>query len=371
MSRAVIAGTFYDGERSRGRAAILEVLVDARVRVRLVDAADVAGEPAGPPPSWERALREVHVSDRLGQIPRRIELPGIGVFETRDNEAVDRAFAAHGASAGLVHWLEQRWPVAIASMIAVAIASFAFVRFGLPALAGLAARSLPAEVDEAIGARSLALLDETFFEPSRLPQMRQLKLQIRYSKMLRELGAPASQRLENRDAPGLGPNALALPSGIVVMTDDLVRLAKHDDELVAVLAHELGHVRGRHALRQLIQSAGVSALALALVGDVSQASALFGAVPALIDAKHSRDLEREADAFSKDWLSAHDIAATHFDDILCRMEQEVGGAEAAEGSKWARYLSTHPSTDERARCDVISSDAPRTEPPPSPTVPDS
>ena len=50
------------------------------------------------------------------------------------------------------------------------------------------------------------------------------------------------------------------------MTDDLVELAKSDDEIIAVLAHEIGHVRGRHALRQMLQAAGISALAVALLG---------------------------------------------------------------------------------------------------------
>ena len=41
--------------------------------------------------------------------------------------------------------------------------------------------------------------------------------------------------------------ALALPGGIIVVTDDMVNLAANDPELLAVLAHEMGHLRGRHA----------------------------------------------------------------------------------------------------------------------------
>jgi Zn-dependent protease with chaperone function len=85
-----------------------------------------------------------------------------------------------------------------------------------------------------------------------------------------------------------------------VITDDLVKIAKSDDEIIAVLAHEIGHVRGRHALRQLLQAAGISALAVAVLGDVSSFSAILGAAPALLHAKHSRDFEREADTFAKE-----------------------------------------------------------------------
>ena len=126
-------------------------------------------------------------------------------------------------------------------------------------------------------------------------------------------------RLEFRQGGLIGANAFALPSGIIVMTDELVEMAETDDELVAVLAHEVGHVRGRHALRQLLQAAGVSALAFALLGDVSSISALLSAAPALLHAKHSRDFEREADGFAKQWLRENGIAESNFDAILCRI----------------------------------------------------
>jgi Zn-dependent protease with chaperone function len=153
--------------------------------------------------------------------------------------------------------------------------------------------------------------------------------------------------LELRSGDAVGANALALPSGIIVMTDDLVELAQHDDELVAVLAHEIGHVRGRHALRQLLQTAGVSALALAVLGDVSSISGLASAIPALLQAKHSRDFEREADVFAKQWLMKNNIAPERFDAILCRLDAAVGSAVSSDVLD---YMSSHPPTSERARC---------------------
>ena len=351
MEKGLIEGLFYDGERSRGHRAHVELAASRTVQLTLED--ELGGE--GLPRRFELPLAEVEISDRLGSIPRRLVLPGIGFFETTDNEAVDRALAALGHSPGLVHWLEQRWPVAIASLIAVALGSALFIRFGLPAIADFAARTLPPSVDSVLGAQTLEILDEVVFEPSTLPEARQGELRLRFDAMTQPLEGGHAYRLENRSAPALGPNALALPSGIVVMTDELVLLAQHDDELVAVLAHELGHVRGRHALRQLLQSTGVSAIAFALLGDVSSASALFGAVPALIQAKHSRDFEREADGFAKGWLLRNGIAPERFDAILCRMRSDTDEVGKDEQRRLVRYLSTHPTTGERARCDVARS----------------
>ena len=132
----------------------------------------------------------------------------------------------------------------------------------------------------------------------------------------------------------------------MVVTDELVDIAKSDDEIVAVLAHEIGHVRGRHALRQILQAAGVSALAVALLGDLSSLSGILSAAPALLTAKHSRDFEREADRFAKQWLRENRIAESNFDAILCRMT----GTHGPKDKEAVDYFSSHPATDERARC---------------------
>lgn len=336
----MIAGTCFDARRSRARPAHAEIASPGIVRVTL-------DEPPrdGETHHWEAPLAEVEVSERLGRVPRRLLFRDGTLFETSQNEALDRALQSVGHSTGIVHWLEARWPVAVVSLAAVALGTLLFIRVGVPAIAGYAARTLPTSVDRALGAQALEVLDEAFLNPSGLEPARQRALQARFAAMTRD-DRSFAYRLELRSAPRLGPNALALPSGIVVMTDELVELAQHDDELVAVLAHEIGHVRGRHALRQLLQTAGVSAITFAILGDVSSVSAMLTAAPALIEAKHSRDFEREADAFARQWLARQGIPSHRFDDILCRMEAEHGTGSDGIGE----YLSSHPATGERARC---------------------
>ncbi|MBY0401116.1 M48 family metallopeptidase [Myxococcota bacterium] len=444
----MIEGLFFDGARSAALPARIELVSREIVRVTIESGVDPAREGAAPETGeriaadrvvgpadgtievrrWEGRLADVSITERIGNIPRRVTIPDLGVFETRDNDAIDRALSAIGRPFELVHWLEDRWPVAIAALVAVALGSFLFVRFGVPAIADFAAQTLPPSVDRVIGTRTLELLDDRLLHPSELPKERQDELRRRFEAMTTDARAGVEEHLELRAAPALGPNAFALPSGIVVLTDELVGIAEHDDELVAVLAHELGHVRGRHALRRLFQSIGVSALAFALVGDISSASALFGAVPALIEAKHSRDFEREADGFARAWLVRQGIPPFRFDEILCRMEGETAGkgeeeeaevdadtkadpgtdeasdADRAADRERARvrrfdlYFSTHPTTDERARCTTraVPSDqraevrqqmredvsrkghdglnapaSPRTAPPPAPAAPGS
>ncbi|HET9475367.1 MAG TPA: M48 family metallopeptidase [Steroidobacteraceae bacterium] len=330
----MIAGRYFDGRNSAPAQVTLEFGVDGQVRIHGLS------EPVA------ARFAEITVSDRVGNITRRIEFPGGAVFETNDNDAIDAALHAAGRSStsGVVHWLESRWQVALASLAGVVLVTFAFLTWGVPAIANWAADVVPPSMDRAIGSGTLEVLDRTAFEPSKLPKVRQRELQERFAGMTAPLDDGHEYQLELREGRALGPNAFALPSGIVIMTDELVALAKTDDELVAVLAHEIGHVRGRHALRQLLQAAGVSAIAMALLGDVSSISGVLSAAPSLLHAKNSREFETEADTFAREWLKEHGIAESNFDSILCRITGADGKADEID------FFSSHPATGQRARC---------------------
>ena len=328
----MIEGRFFDARTSASRPAQIEIGADGIVR--LVSA-------------WERRqvpLDSIEVSDRIADVPRRIAFEDGATFETPANDAIDAALDAvgyGGFARRIVRW-ERRWAIAIAALLAVVVVSWAFVRFAVPALADIAAHAIPASVDAKIGSEGLELLDKTVLAPSRLSVARQQDLRRRLRAMTATVDDGHNYRLEFRRGKRIGPNAFALPSGIIVVTDELVELAQSDEDIDAVLAHEVGHVRGRHALRILLQNAGVAVLALAVLGDVGSASSLAAAVPViLVQAKHSRDFEREADAYAREWLRSEGLPDTTFDAMLCRL---------ARRDEDLPYLSSHPPLGERARC---------------------
>ncbi|HEY6124839.1 MAG TPA: hypothetical protein VIV63_09315, partial [Steroidobacteraceae bacterium] len=145
----MIAGRYFDGRSAAGVDASLDFGADGNVHVH------GAASPITVP------LAEIRISERVGNITRRITFPDGGVFETQDNDAVDQARDALGMRGGskLVHWLESRWHVAVGSLVAVVLVSIAFVHWGVPAVANWAADVMPTEVDQAIGAGSLDVLD--------------------------------------------------------------------------------------------------------------------------------------------------------------------------------------------------------------------
>jgi ubiquinone/menaquinone biosynthesis C-methylase UbiE len=135
--------------------------------------------------------------------------------------------------------------------------------------------------------------------------------------------------------------------GTLVVTDAMVKLAQNDEQLLAVLAHEVGHVRHRHGLRLALQSLGVGALIAALAGDAASVSALAVAVPSvLLQSGYSRAFEEEADSYAFTRLKQIGVAPRHFADIMRRLEashRRVAGNE----QHVLDYLSSHPNTESR------------------------
>ena len=128
------------------------------------------------------------------------------------------------------------------------------------------------------------------------------------------------------------------------MTDELVLLAESDEQIMAVLAHEVGHLHGRHSLRILLQNSLSALLIAGLTGDISNITALSAAVPTvLMQAKYSRDFEREADDFAFDYLEMRGASTDALSDLLLKLEESVSD----DGDDFPAWLSSHPPSRER------------------------
>ncbi|GAB6041803.1 M48 family metallopeptidase [Endothiovibrio diazotrophicus] len=292
----------------------------------------------------------LEITDRLGNTPRRIRFPDGGQFETADNDAVDRALRHRRlGGAGWVHRLERSYLIAVVSLLLVIVLGVLFFRDGVPALSKAIAFGLPPAASSALGKETFHLLDEQLFDPSTLEEATRGRLRGEFAELSAGLG-PHFQLHFRHGGERIGANAFALPDGTVVMTDELVALADNDQELLAVLAHEAGHVVDRHGLRQVLQHSIITLFVLYATGDASN---LVAALPmVLVQAGYSRAFEREADGFALELLRERGIAPRNFALILRKIEAENRerreGAER-EGRTVFSYLSTHPDTEERVR----------------------
>jgi len=292
-------------------------------------------------------LEDVEISEQLGSQPARVKLPDGARLEVVDSETFYAELRDSAGSGQWLHRLESRWSFAVLALMLTLACGWGAYVWGIPAGARLAAYAMPPEVDSAIGMQGLRLLDERMLAPSELDEQRQGQLTLVFMSVVETVGRADDFRyqLVFRKGQGLGANALALPAGTIILTDELVALAEHDDELAAVLAHEVGHVRNRHALRALLQNSMVAGLIVVLTGDASSATGFAAGIPTVLaHAGYSRDFEYDADSVAREYLLKNDIPLHRFADIILRLN------EAPEGSfDVMDMLSTHPDAPERAR----------------------
>jgi predicted Zn-dependent protease len=336
-------GIYYDGKTSARRTVRLTLEGD-----RLL----VAGE--GVEISTE--LSRLVISAPLSTARRSVSFPSGALCEVSDTRFVDEILRRQGkgrASAAIHRW-ERSLPLALVALVITVAVVWGFIAFGIPAMAERVARAVPPATEVSLGRESLAMLDRLVFKPSALPDSRRRELSAHFSRMTRELPFATGYRLEFRRSDALGANALALPSGIIVVTDRLVEMAKSDDELIGVLAHEMGHVRHRHALRHVLQNSATGLVVAAITGDITSVTSLAATLPTvLIDASYSRSFEVEADDAAVAYLKRRGIPLKSYAAMLGRLEAEhrKKQGEAGEGNKKSLgdYFSTHPVTEERIR----------------------
>lgn len=135
------------------------------------------------------------------------------------------------------------------------------------------------------------------------------------------------------------PNALTLPGGRIYVLSALLDKAAGSEEVVGVLAHEIGHAVHRDGLRRVLQSGGSSFLIGLLFGDVLGGGAIVIAARTLVDSAHSRTAETAADSFAAEILVKLGQSPKALGEFLSRLD---GGKDNAFA-----LLRSHPLSDER------------------------
>ena len=140
-------------------------------------------------------------------------------------------------------------------------------------------------------------------------------------------------------------NAFAVPGGYLYVNIGLIRAAESESELAGVIGHEIGHVVGKHGVKQLTRQLGLAAvIQLALGEDQSKLEQIVTGLAANgILMKYSRDAEREADEYAVQELYEAGIdpegMAIFFERLLKLQKRGP--------SKLEQLFSTHPPTGER------------------------
>lgn len=141
-------------------------------------------------------------------------------------------------------------------------------------------------------------------------------------------------------------NAFAVPGGYVYLHSGLLAAVKSDDELAAVLGHEIAHVHGRHIVRQQedTQVLNYTALLGSLLSVVQPAvGSLATAASQAAVLKYKREFEQEADFQGARYMQAAGYDSRAMLDFFKLLADQQRMTPTAAPP----YLQTHPLSDER------------------------
>jgi Zn-dependent protease with chaperone function len=244
------------------------------------------------------------------------------------------------------HAVGKRGVAQIVGWSLAALASIAFlVMYGLPYAAERLTPLIPQSVEQRIGQAADRQV-RIFFDDKICTD---LQGQAAFLKLVTTLRM--AMGLETSiDAAVLGsdvPNAIALPGGKIYLFNGLLQKAENADEIAGVLAHELGHVRNRDSMRNMIYTGGTSFLIGLLFGDISGSSAVIFATRQLLDASYSRDVERSADGASVEAMHKLGRSTKPLGELLLRVTGKEGGEGKRAGKGISTIISSHPLSEER------------------------
>lgn len=148
------------------------------------------------------------------------------------------------------------------------------------------------------------------------------------------------------------PNAFCLPGGKVFFYTGILKITENDDQIAAVMGHEIAHALARHGAErmsmQMASNIGAQVLATALnvpaqyQGLYSQAYGITSQVGLILP--YSRKFEHEADQIGVYlmWKAGYNPdQALRFWENMARISKS--------GQKPPAFLSTHPADDARIR----------------------
>lgn len=286
---------------------------------------------------------ELMVSPRIASSERFISFPNGGQFVCADQTYLDR-LPQESPSEGIVALLENRLKVAIACVVIIVLTLSSGYFLGLPAMAEYLSNRFPMDKEQKLGEDVLSYFDGNgWLMPSVRVSNSLEEIEEGFDKLCAGLPLEDYYQLNFRSSKIFGANAFALPGGIIVVSDDLIDISESDEEVLAILAHEIGHVELRHTIRSIMQDSIIAATVAVITSDAATLSVAVAGLPAVLaQRKYSRKFETDADTFAFELLRRKGYSPAAFAAIMERLTMKRG-----EGSSTFNYFRTHPVTEER------------------------
>ncbi len=302
-------------------------------------------------------LEYIQIASRLGNVERKLTLQDGSIFATYENDAIDAMFSQKEKKSNYLHYLESNIRWIIIALFVTIFSTFSFFKWGVPFLSEQIAEALPQKTNELIAGNTLEILDKYLFKATTIPEQEQEEIRNHFQSSIATLDTTTKNtkyklhfRLWKEGNRSI-PNAFALPSGDIIVTDKFIQLAKNQEEIDSILLHEMGHVVHKHTLKRVIESSFVAVAVMVIVGDTSAITDMgVGVGSLLVSSSYSRKYESEADNYAFEKMLRAKIDPASFSTIMNRMEaSSQNKAKDSDEESVVDYISSHPSTKQRVQ----------------------
>jgi Zn-dependent protease with chaperone function len=357
----LIAARFFDGRSSQPVPCLLQLMPGATrgaVALQLHSLATAGPTPAPPAPWRTFTASQIEWPDAGQTRIAVVRFADGSQAQTLEPQRLAAALRSAGYRAPGLHALAEKmashWGALLTGLVACAAISAGVWLYGVPALSKVITHFMPTRWEAQLADRTLDMLDNAWLKPSTLGAERQAQITADFDALVKKTGggAPPYRLLfrsmasvGEKGEAGSGANAFALPGGVLVMTDELVAVAE-PGAILGVLAHELGHVKNRHATRVAVESSLLGTAIALISGDPTS---VIATVPvALASLSFSRSHETEADCYALQMLARAGQSTEPLAKLLETISKGQGSSKA-QGGSLTGVLSSHPSTPARVQ----------------------
>ena len=204
------------------------------------------------------------------------------------------------------------------------------------ALVGAVVARIPAEWEQSLGRAAFESVRGNFVRDAEAAEL----LEALVQPLIDTVGEGAPESFTFRIARDDAVNAFAAPGGYVVINTGLLQAADRPEQVLGVVAHEIAHVTQRHGLRAMVDSLSIRILLGLVSGGTDLPRELVDNSSRLLQLRHSRKQEREADDVGWEHLLRAGIDPRGLEEFFQVVQQE-------HPHEPFEFLSTHPASESR------------------------